>query len=248
MSEAMVWQRVPRLVAIWPAWVLAAAIGSLLPIMPNVLDLHIGGLYWSQIALASWLGGAVAILVGATSLACFQYAVLRVLIRRESLAAAMWIPASAFGAVAAFVITAVWQTTVPRYLISISAIATALPTGFPMVEVIGASFGVVVALCLGLTQGVVLSNVFSRRVVIYWVLANLLGALLAGLVVGIHQYEINDWLRNQVNPNEGALTASYVTDTLMGGVLYAAVTGSALLILGNRKSPAHDPNLPVEDV
>ena len=248
MSEAIVRQRLPRLVAIWPAWVLAAAIGSLLPIMPNVFDLRVGGVNWSQIGYTSWLGGAVEALAAATLLASLQYAVLRVLIRHASLAAALWIPATAIGAVAAFLATAVWQTTVPRYFVSISAIAAALPAGFPMVEVIGGLFGVVVALCLGLTQGFVLSNVFSRRVVSYWVLANLLGAILAGLVVGIHQHEINRWLMHQVNPDEGALTAFYVTDTLMGGVLYAAVTGSALLILAHRGSRPRSANIPVRGV
>lgn len=243
----MVRQRFTRLAAIWPAWVLAAAIGSLLPIMPNVLDLRIGGAYLSQIGSLSLLGGSVEILAGATCLAFFQYVVLRVLIRQESLAAAMWIPATAIGAVAAFAVAAVWQTTVPRYLISISAIATALPAGFPIVEVIGGLVGVVLALCLGLTQGVVLSNVFRRRFVIYWVLANLLAALLAGLVLGIREHEINDWLRNQVNPDEGALTVFYVIDTIVGGVVYAAVTGTALLMLAGRSSGARGANALVGD-
>jgi len=229
MREARVRQGVSRLVAIWPAWVIAAAIGSLLPIMPKVLDVRIGGAYWSQIASFSWFGGPVEILGGATCLAFLQYVVLRVLIRRESLAAAMWIPASAIAAVAAFGLGAVWQTAVPHYVISISDIATALPMGFPMVEVITGLFGVVFALCLGLSQGIVLSSVLRHRVVIYWVMANVLGALVAGVV--------RVWLVNQ-DLDEGMPTAFYVIDRIVGGVLYAAVTGAALLVLAGRTSGA----------
>jgi hypothetical protein len=239
MRDARVRQRLPRLVVIWSAWILAAAIGSLLPIMPNVLDVRIGGIYLSQITSFSLLGGSVVILAGATCLALFQYVVLRVMIRRESLDAAMWIPASAIAAVAAFGSATVWQTTVPRHLLSISAIAAALPQGFPMVEVIGGLVGVVLALCLGLSQGIVLSKVLRRRVVIYWVLANVLGALVVGVVLGIREQGINDWLGNQVNPDEGTLTAFYVIDTILGGVLYAAVTGAALLMLAGRTSGTH---------
>jgi hypothetical protein len=248
MGEGRVRPGVSSLVAIWPAWVLAAAIGSLLPIMPNVLDVRIGGAYWSEIASFSVFGASIEILAGATCLALLQYLVLRVLIRRESLAAAMWIPASAITAVAAFGLAAVWQTTMLRYVISVSAIATALPRGFPMAEAIGGLVGVFLALCLGLSQGIVLSTVLRNRVVIYWVLANVLGALIAGVgVFGIRELGINDWLRYQLDPDGGTLTSFYVIDTIVGGVLYAAVTGAALLVLAGRNSQAHGANAPVRD-
>ena len=241
MRVAKARQGVSRLVAIWPAWVLAAAIGSLLPIMPNVFDVRIGGAYWSQVASFSLYGGSIEILAGATSLAFLQYIVLRVLIRRESLAAAMWIPASAIAAVAAFGLNAGVLAIGLRHLDSIGAIVRALPLGNQMVQVIaGLLVGVVLALCLGLSQGMILSRALRHRVVLYWVLANVVGALVAGVgVLGIRELGINDWLRYQVNPDEGTLAALYVIDTAAAGVLYAAVTGSALLMLAGRASGGH---------
>jgi hypothetical protein len=213
--------------------------------MPNVLDVRFGGAYWSEIASYSWLGGSVEILAGATCLALFQYIVLRVLIRRESLAAAMWIPASAIAAVAAFGLAPVWLTSLFRYLISIQAIAKALPQDPQTVEVTaGLLVGVVLALCLGLSQSIVLSSVLRHRVVIYWVLANVLGALAAGVV---RDYEISAWLGNQLNPDEGMRTAFYVIDTIVGGALYAAVTGAALLMLAGRTSGAQSESSLVGD-
>jgi hypothetical protein len=128
----------------------------------------------------------------------------------------------------------VWQNTVPHNLISISAFATALPPGFPIVEFIGGLVGLVLALCLGLSQGIILSSVLRHRVVITWVLANVLAALVSGVFLGIREQGINDWLGNQVNPDESTLTAFYVIDTVVGGILYAAVTGGALLMLAAR--------------
>jgi len=60
-------------------------------------------------------------------------------------------------------------------------------------------------------------------------MANVLGALVAGVV--------RVWLVNQ-DLDEGMPTAFYVIDRIVGGVLYAAVTGAALLVLAGRTSGA----------
>jgi len=215
--------------------------------MPNVFDVRVGGAYLSQVASLSVVGGSVVTLAGATCLALLQYVVLRVLIRRVSLAATIWIPASAIAAVTAFGLTAVWQSALHRRLISLSALATALPPDFPLSEVMAGLVGMVLGLYLGLSQGIVLSLVLRRRVVIYWVLANMLGALVAGVALGIREQAMSDWLANQMNPDEGTLMAFYVTDTILGGVLYAAVTGLALLMLAGRPSGARAETVLVVD-
>jgi hypothetical protein len=208
-------QRLSHSLAIWVAWVLAGVGGSLLPILLNAFILP-----WIQARSLYDYEAAVWVVVSAICLAFFQYIVLRVLLARVSLTVVMWIPASAIAALVAFNTPGFLQGTVLRTLISISAISASLPQGFPLIQVILALIGFAFAAFLGLGQGIVLSMVYRRGVVGFWVLANLLAALVVGIVLGVRYQEF-------VSPD--------FIDTLLGGVVYAAVTGPALLLVAGRR-------------
>jgi hypothetical protein len=219
-------QPLSRSIAIWVAWVAAGAAGTLLPTMDALgIPYPVSNFYP--------YGQVLGVIVSATWLALFQYVVARALLRRVSLELAMWIPATVLAAVGTFIFVQIWQSTVPRTLISISAMSASLPPGFPMFEITDGLAGLVMAALVGLSQGIVLSKVFGRNVVGFWLLANMLAGLVEGTVLGIrHQAEAGILLSQFTD--DATLTTFFVVNTLIGAVLLAAVTGPALLFLAGR--------------
>ncbi len=213
--------------AAWGAWLVAGVVGSLLPVLlaalnlrfPIVADVGLGDAY-----------GFSSALVGATCLALFQTIVLGALKARFSASVLMWIPVSIGAVLVAYVVIAIWQVTVPRTVISVSAMQASLPPGFPLLQVILALFGIAVAGFVGLAQGILLARVFRRRSAVgLWLVANLVGAVLVGIVFGIR-------LQEPVTGTDADLTAVFLSNTLIDGVLYAAVTGAALVAFARRRT------------
>jgi len=163
-------------------------------------------------------------------LALFQTIVLGALKARFSASVLMWIPVSIGAVLVAYVVIAIWQVTVPRTVISVSAMQASLPPGFPLLQVIFALFGIAVAGFVGLAQGILLARVFRRRSAVgLWLVANLVGAVLVGIVFGIR-------LQEPVTGSHADLTAVFLSNTLIDGVLYAAVTGAALVAFARRRT------------
>lgn len=205
------------------AWIVASVIGSAPLIWPNVAVSPV-----TLVLSNSPYGFIVAAIGTATWLALCQYIVLRALLGRESMTASSWIPATVMAVVVAVCFTAIWQATVPRTVISISAIQASLPPGFPLIEVIMGLFVLPLAAFLGVIQGIVLSIVFGRNVVGLWLFANLFAGLVVGTVQGMTYHEIANSLYDASRP--------YLVGTLLSGVLYAAVTGPALLAIAYHRS------------
>jgi hypothetical protein len=212
------------------AWIVASVVGSAPLLWPSVVASQV-----TLILSISPYGFIVAAIAIATWLAVCQYVVLRAALGRESMAAISWIPATVLAVVAAVCFTAIWQTTVPRTLISISAIQASLPPGFPLIEVIMGLFVLPLAAFLGVIQGVALSTIFGRNVVGLWLLANLFTGLIVGTVQGLTYHQIVNSIYS--DPSE-----YLVLGTLLSGILYAAVTGPALLAIAEviqPKTPRH---------
>lgn len=213
--------------AFWGGWLVAGTAGSLLPVLPAALNLRFPIV--ADLGLADAYGLS-SIIVAAMCLALFQTIVLGALRGRFSASVLMWIPVSAGATLAAYLAIALWQVTVPRTVISVSAIQAGLPAGFPLLQVIFALFGIAVAVVVGLAQGILLARIFERSSVIgVWLAANLVGAVLVGVVFGIR-------LEEPVTGNDATLTAIFLSNTLIDGGLYAAVTGAALVAIGRRST------------
>jgi hypothetical protein len=237
----VVQKRLSHWLAFSGAWILATVVGTVPLILPSVIrdDLvRLAVLSVIQASSMSFYGLIVAAIAVATWLALCQYIVLRALLGRQSMTAVIWIPASVIAVVAAVCAIAV---TVPRTLISISAIEASLPPGFPLTEVVVGLFAIPVAAFLGVSQGIVLSNVYRRSVVGLWLLANLFAALLVGIVQGIQFHELANLLDGRYNLDEATVAtanAFYLVGSLLSVVLYAAVTGPTLFVLARPRSGA----------
>ena len=213
--------------AFWGGWLLAGTAGSLLPVLPAALNVRFPIV--ADLGLADAYGLS-SIILAAICLALFQTIVLGALRGRFSTSVLMWIPVSAGATLAAYLAIALWQVTVARTVISVSAIQAWLPAGFPLLQVIFALFGIAVAVVVGLAQGILLGRIFERSSVIgLWLAANLVGAVLVGVVFGIR-------LQEPVTGNDATLTAIFLSNTLIDGGLYAAVTGAALVAIGRRST------------
>jgi hypothetical protein len=240
----VVQKRLSHWLAFSGAWILATVVGTVPLILPSVIrdDLvRLAVLAVIQASSMSFYGLIVAAIAVATWLALCQYIVLRALLGRQSMTAVIWIPASVIAVVAAVCAIAVWLTTVPRTLISISAIEASLPPGFPLTEVVVGLFAIPVAAFLGVSQGIVLSNVYRRSVVGLWLLANLFAALLVGIVQGIQFHELANLIDGRYNLDEATVAtanAFYLVGSLLSVVLYAAVTGPTLFVLARPRSGA----------
>jgi hypothetical protein len=221
---AVLQQRVSHSLAMWVAWIVAGAAGSLLPGLP-VFTIPF------DVSNFTLYGAMLGVIVAAACLALFQYIVIRTLLARVSLALAMWIPVSVAATVAGLVPTEMVQSGVPGPLVSIGAIASSLPRGFPFAESLGVLIIVAPAALLGAAQGLVLSKVYGRRAVNPWVLANLLAAVVVGAVMATRNDDLTTLLNSQFSPDEATVTAFYLVNTLLSGALYAAVTGPVLLVL-----------------
>ena len=116
-----------------------------------------------------------------------------------------------------------------------------MPPGFPLTEVVVGLFAIPVAAFLGVSQGIVLSNVYRRSVVGLWLLANLFAALLVGIVQGIQFHELANLIDGRYNLDEATVAtanAFYLVGSLLSVVLYAAVTGPTLFVLARPRSGA----------
>lgn len=215
--------------AFWGAWLLAGTAGSLLPVLPAALNLR----FPASVALGLQDAfGPGSIVLGALLLAAFQCIVLGALRGRFSRPVLLWIPVSAGAALIAYIAIALWQVTIPRTLISVSAIQTALPSGFPLLQVIFALFGLANAMVLGLAQGLLLAKILEGRSVVgFWLVANLVAAILVGIVFGIR-------LQEPVAGDDATRTAMFLSNILINGALYAAVTGVVLVAMTVRRGEA----------
>ena len=213
--------------ALWGAWLGAGVVGSLLPVLPAALNLRFPIVADLRLDDAYGLRSAA---VGATCLALFQTIVLGVLKVRFTASVLMWIPVSTGATVVAYLAIALGQVTVPRAVISVSAIQASLPPSFPLLQVIFALSGVAVAVVVGVAQGILLARVFRRRSALgVWLVANLVAAVLVGIVFGIR-------LQEPVTGSDADLTAIFLSTTLIDGALYAAVTGAALVAFARRRT------------
>lgn len=116
-----------------------------------------------------------------------------------------------------------------------------LRPGFPLTEVVVGLFAIPVAAFLGVSQGIVLSNVYRRNVVGLCLLANLFDALLVGIVEGIQFHELANLIDGRYNLDEATVAtanAFYLVGSLLSVVLYAAVTGPTLFVLARPRSGA----------
>src|SRR5260370_42562729 len=197
--------------ALWGAWVVAGVVGSVLAVLPARLDL--------RFPIVADLGlddayGISSALVGATCLALVQTIVLGALKARFSASVLMWIPVSIGAMLVAYLVVAIWQVTVPRTVISVSAMQASLPPGFPLLQVIFALFGIAVAGFVRLAHGILLARVFPRRSAVgLWLVANLVGAVLVGIVFGVG-------LQEPVTGSDADLTAIFFSTTLITTLLY----------------------------
>jgi hypothetical protein len=213
--------------ALWGAWLGAGVVGSLLPVLPAALNLRFPIVADLRLDDAYGLRSAA---VGAICLALFQTIVLGVLKARFTASVLMWIPVSTGATVVAYLAIALGQVTVPRAVISVSAIQASLPPSFPLLQVIFALSSVAVAVVVGVAQGILLARVFRRRSALgLWLVANLVAAVLVGIVFGIR-------LQEPVTGSDADLTAIFLSTTLIDGALYAAVTGAALVAFARRRT------------
>jgi hypothetical protein len=211
-----------RPLVVWLAWIVAGAAGSGVAVLVTQA-------MWDNQVGASQLGtdwfGFFTVLFSEVCLAAAQFAVLRALVGRRSLTIAAWFPVSVVAAVVAALGIDVWQSTVPRALISVSAIQSSLPPDFPLVQVIQAFFGLTGAAVIGLAQGSLLARWIEPRVLWLWLLANLLAAITVGFVQGI-----------RTPLTGGSDTLTFELNAIADGVHYAAVAGLALVVATTRKS------------
>jgi hypothetical protein len=95
------------------------------------------------------------------------------------------------------------------------------------------------AVSLGLSQGIVLSNLYLRNLVRPWLFANLAAALLVAIVQGIQSLEMANLLDGRYNLDEATLATAYVVffgGNLLSIILYGAVTGLTLFVLARPRN------------
>ena len=202
---------------------IAGALGSLLPIVPDALNIPtpLDGLRWVDFRVA----GVVLIAVAAIFLGTFQYAVLRSALGRASLRATMWIPITVLATLVGYLTVLAWSVTVPRVLLSVQAIHDSLPAWFPFQTAMLVLIDVAVALFVGLAQGVLLRGLSKHgNAMQVWLVANVVAAIAVGTTLGL-RYEHYTYV------DEATATAMFIVDSLITGGLYAAITGVALVTL-----------------
>jgi len=201
--------------AVWGAWVLAGAAGSVLPYLAFTFG---------------WLpadGGWIAAVVGAAIVALPQYIVLR-LMGHSSLASAMWIPVSVVAWLAADLALWVSAERIANALLSVGAIQALTPGPFRFLTMVTGVELATTAAVLGLGQGLLLARIFvARSAAKLWFVGNLVAAVVMWIVIVFRL-------------NGVSTTTQTVVDLLqpiaIDGALYAAVTGIALLAMSRRDS------------
>ena len=203
-------RRIPRSVAVWLAWVLAAIAGTWLALaVVTARLLPVGD------AADTW----TAEIVGATLIAFPGFVVLRFLVGRSSLLTAIWIPVTVIGWLVASLATGLSE----QVLLSVGADSRLMPGG-PidyLTLVIGIE-AITLAAFVGVGQGILLARIFVRRAAArLWVAANLVAAVVQWLVIESRagsdsnaQTELDLWL-----------------SPLLFAALYAALTGIALVAI-----------------
>jgi hypothetical protein len=201
--------------AVWGTWVLAGAVGSVLPYVAITFG---------------WLpadGGWIAAVVGAAIVAFPQYIVLRLLIGHSSLAGAMWIPVSVVAWLAADLAMSVSAERITNALLSVGPIQALTPGFFPFLTLIDGVQSITLAAVLGLGQGLLLARIFvARSAARLWFVGNLVAAVVVWIVSEIR----SNGASNQTNQTvvDGLLPIAIF------GALYAAVTGIALFAMSRR--------------
>lgn len=222
----------------WPvfggAWILATVIGTAPVALP-----YIAGPPLNEAVSFSIYGYVVWAMAIGTWVALCQYIVLRAHLGHHSITAPIWIPATVISLVAAVLAISIWQATVIRTLASISALQALMQPGFPRVEVIIGLYAIPMAISLGLSQGVVLSNLYLRNLVRPWLFANLAAALVVAIVQGIQNLEMANLLAGRYNLDEATLATAYgvfLGGSLLSIALYGAVTGLTLFVLARPRN------------
>jgi hypothetical protein len=196
------------------------------PPLNEAISFSIYGYVVWAIAIATWM-------------ALCQYIVLRAHLGHQSITAPIWIPATVIALVVAVLAIGVWQATVIPALVSINAIQALMQHGFPGVEVIVGLYAIPIAVSVGVSQGVVLSNLYLRNLVRPWLFANLAAALVVAIVQGIQNLEMANLLDGRYNLDEATLAtanAVFLGGSLLSVVLYGAVTGLTLFVLARPRN------------
>lgn len=202
--------------AVWGTWVLAGAIGSVLPYVAITFG---------------WLpadGGWIAAVVGAAIVAFPQYIVLRLLMGQPSLTGAMWIPVSVVAWLAADLAMSVSAERITNALLSVGTIQALTPGPFRFLTMVTGVESITMAAVLGLGQGLLLARIFvARSAARLWFVGNLVAAVVMWIVIVIRL-------------NGVSTTNQTVVDLLLpvaiDGALYATVTGIALFAMSRRDS------------
>jgi hypothetical protein len=222
----------------WPvfggAWILASVIGTAPVALPYIAGPPLNeavsfSIYWYVVwamAIGTWL-------------ALCQYIVLRAHLGHHSITAPIWIPATVIALVVAVLAIGFSQATVIPTLASINALQALMQPSFHRVEVIIGLYAIPMAVSLGLSQGIVLSNLYLRNLVRPWLFANLAAALLVAIVQGIQSLEMANLLDGRYNLDEATLATAYVVffgGNLLSIILYGAVTGLTLFVLARPRN------------
>jgi hypothetical protein len=201
------------LLVVWcPAWIIASIVGLTLPQVALF-----AGLFTSQpLILLRDVGiEPSSRAVEVTFIAFCQYIVLSLLIGRLSWVAVMWIPVTTVMAVAA--------STAGMWFWSSSGGVRDLAL---LQFIFGGPWYPVVAVPLGLAQGVLLAQLYGRKAAIWlWCTATIIVTVIFGSLAGVARYA-------------GSMEEVIVYLVALA-VIYGVITGVALLVIPSRKvSPA----------
>ncbi|SRR5712692_3787938 len=199
-------------IVLWSAWVVASMVGFMLTVIAELRPLGVPfGYEPGQMGFE-----LTFVLVGSAGVALLQYVVLRVVLGNATVAVVAWVPIVVIVGVATYLAEYVWHIS---------------PTlGAPAdIQVIPTLFQIADSLLVGLAQGVVLMKVFHLRSAIgLWPAASLIAT-------------VTDYVALNSQPILRALDglpllAALLVGNALGGGLYGAVTGAALVALARRSA------------
>lgn len=197
------------LLVVWcPAWIIASVVGFTLPQVALF-----AGLFTSQpfILLADVGIEPSSLAVALTFIAFCQYIVLSLLIGRASWVAVMWIPVTT-------VVTVAASTAGMWFWSSSGGVRDLALFQF----IFGGPLYPVVAVPLGLAQGVLLAQLYRRKAAIWlWCSATTIVTVIFGLLA--------DRARQAGTMEEAILNLATLA------VIYGVMTGLALLVIPSRK-------------
>jgi hypothetical protein len=213
---------------LWLWWTLATALG---------FGLGFGVAFAVLIpfvAMSDWaaLSPFVASLV---TVAWIQSLVLR----RHRPGTGWWVPATAAGALVGSALVSEWQRTVPRHLLSVTAIHDALPRWFPLLTLIFISMGLGVALVVAIAQALVLRPITGWKRAAWWVLA----AGVASIMVTLLETGPASLLLRLIPVATAGLLVALAVQMVFGAVS-GLVTGAALVWILRKGSASSGPALP----